>query len=45
MVAYGPGDSTLDHTPHEHVEVEEFLKGIEVLREALEALAKMHPPG
>jgi len=44
MVAYGPGDSTLDHTPHEHVEVEEFLKGIEALREALEALAKAHTP-
>ncbi|GAA5337121.1 [LysW]-lysine hydrolase [Thermus antranikianii] len=44
MVAYGPGDSTLDHTPHEHIEVEEFLKGIEVLKEALEALAKAHPP-
>jgi len=44
MVAYGPGDSTLDHTPHEHIEVEEFLKGIEALREALEALAKAHPP-
>ncbi|MDM7323631.1 MAG: [LysW]-lysine hydrolase [Thermus sp.] len=42
MVAYGPGDSTLDHTPHEHVEVEEFLKGIQVLREALEALAHVH---
>lgn len=44
MVAYGPGDSTLDHTPHEHIGVEEFLKGIEALREALEALAKAHPP-
>lgn len=40
MVAYGPGDSTLDHTPHEHVEVEEFLKGIEALRGALETLAR-----
>ena len=42
MVAYGPGDSTLDHTPYEHVEVAEFLKGIEVLRGALEALAQTH---
>lgn len=42
MVAYGPGDSALDHTPYEHIEVDEFLKGIEALREALEALAKAH---
>ncbi len=35
MVAYGPGDSSLDHTPHEHIEVEEFLKGIEALKHAL----------
>ncbi|WP_448377751.1 M20/M25/M40 family metallo-hydrolase, partial [Fervidobacterium sp.] len=41
MVAYGPGDSALDHTPHEHIEVEEFLKGITVLKEALEVLAEI----
>jgi LysW-gamma-L-lysine carboxypeptidase len=39
MVAYGPGDSSLDHTPYEHIEVEEFLKGIEALRNALLYLA------
>ncbi|TBH20748.1 [LysW]-lysine hydrolase [Thermus thermamylovorans] len=44
MVAYGPGDSTLDHTPYEHVDVREFLRGIGVLREALEALAKAPAP-
>jgi len=31
IVAYGPGDSSLDHTPDEHIEVEEYLRGIEVL--------------
>lgn len=43
MVAYGPGDSTLDHTPQEHILVPEFLKGIEALRGGLEALAALHP--
>jgi LysW-gamma-L-lysine carboxypeptidase len=32
IVAYGPGDSSLDHTPGEHIEVEEYLRGIRVLR-------------
>lgn len=40
MVAYGPGDSTLDHTPNEHVLVPEFLKAVEVLDKALEHLAR-----
>ncbi|RDI96364.1 [LysW]-lysine hydrolase [Meiothermus sp. QL-1] len=39
MVAYGPGDSTLDHTPVEHLEIPEFLKAIEALRAALIRLA------
>jgi [amino group carrier protein]-lysine/ornithine hydrolase len=30
-VAYGPGDSTLDHTPNEHIPIEEFLRGVRVL--------------
>ncbi len=39
MVAYGAGDSQLDHTPNEHVEIAEYLKSIEVLKVALERLA------
>lgn len=35
IVAYGPGDSTLDHTPDEHVEIEEFRRSISVLEEVL----------
>jgi len=31
IVAYGPGNSSLDHTPNEHIEVEEYLRAIEVL--------------
>ena len=31
IVAYGPGDSSLDHTPNEYIEIEEYLRAIEVL--------------
>ncbi|TDA34865.1 hypothetical protein DSO06_04070 [Candidatus Nezhaarchaeota archaeon WYZ-LMO8] len=35
MAAYGPGDSSLDHTPWERVSVNEYLKSINVLWRAL----------
>ncbi|MDD5542067.1 MAG: [LysW]-lysine hydrolase [Acidobacteriia bacterium] len=35
MVAYGPGDSTLDHTPQEHLELEEYFRSIEILEKVL----------
>lgn len=35
IIAYGAGDSTLDHTPNEHVIVDEYLKAIEVLKTVL----------
>jgi len=38
IVAYGPGDAALDHTPNEHIEIEEFRRGIDVLAQALEIL-------
>ncbi len=38
-VAYGPGDSTLDHTPQERIEVEDFRRGVRVLERALRTLA------
>jgi LysW-gamma-L-lysine carboxypeptidase len=34
-VAYGPGDSTLDHTPDEHISLEEYVHAVEVLQEVL----------
>jgi LysW-gamma-L-lysine carboxypeptidase len=35
IVAYGPGDSSLDHTPDEHIQVEEFIKAIGVMAEVI----------
>lgn len=38
ILAYGPGDSRLDHTPNEHISVDEYLKGITVLDRVLRKL-------
>ena len=35
IVAYGPGNSALDHTPNEHIHVEEFYQAIEVMGEVI----------
>ena len=35
IVAYGPGDSSLDHTPDEHIQMEEFYRAIEVMEEVI----------
>ncbi len=34
-VAYGPGDSDLDHTPQEHILISEYQRAIQVLAEVL----------
>lgn len=34
-VAYGPGDSTLDHTPEEHILISEYQKAIRLLARVL----------
>ncbi len=39
MLAYGPGDAALDHTPHEHIKLDEYLRAIRVLRHALGTIA------
>lgn len=39
IVAYGPGDSALDHTPEEHTDFDEYLRAIRVLTHALENLS------
>jgi LysW-gamma-L-lysine carboxypeptidase len=38
MVAYGPGDSNLDHTPDEHLPLDEYAAAVAVLRHLLENL-------
>lgn len=38
LVAYGPGDSALDHTPYEHLALAEYARAIAVLRGALRQL-------
>lgn len=39
IVAYGPGDSALDHTPNEHISLGEYLASIGVVRRVIEAWA------
>jgi LysW-gamma-L-lysine carboxypeptidase len=39
-IAYGPGDSLLDHTPNEFILIEDYRKSIEILRGALVNLEK-----
>jgi LysW-gamma-L-lysine carboxypeptidase len=39
IVAYGPGDSSLDHTPNEHLSVDEYWKSVQVVEQTLRALA------
>lgn len=40
IAAYGPGDSSLDHTPIEHISISEYLASVAVLTVALEDLAR-----
>jgi len=39
IVAYGPGDSHLDHTPQEHIIISEYIHTIDVLELVLKELA------
>ncbi|MGD9711604.1 MAG: [LysW]-lysine hydrolase [Thermomicrobiales bacterium] len=38
IVAYGPGDSSLDHTPEERIEIDEYLRAVRILTDVLNAL-------
>lgn len=38
ILAYGPGDSRLDHTPDEHLDLDEYRKAIDVLEAAFRSL-------
>lgn len=35
MVAYGPGDSALDHTPNEHLRLDDYQRAIDILMAVL----------
>ncbi len=39
IVAYGPGDSSLDHTPDERIDLGEYLLAVQVLRDVLVSLS------
>lgn len=39
IVAYGPGDSRLDHTPDEHIQLAEYSQSIAILETVLSGLA------
>lgn len=39
IVAYGPGDSALDHTPNEHLPLDEYWKAVNVVGHTLAAFA------
>ena len=39
-VAYGPGDSALDHTPNEHISLNEYHLAVEVLQSVLKRLCR-----
>jgi len=40
-VVYGPGDSSLDHTPNEHISLDDYQKAVNVLAEALSKLTEI----
>ena len=39
IVAYGPGDSSLDHTPNEHLPLDEYWKAVNVIEQTLAAFS------
>ena len=42
VVTYGPGDPHEAHTIDEKVSIEEYLKGIEIIKKALQHLKRLH---
>jgi LysW-gamma-L-lysine carboxypeptidase len=39
-LAYGPGDSSLDHTPDEHISLEEYRRAVNVLQAVIKKLTQ-----
>ena len=44
ILAYGPGDSRLDHTPGEHISIGELRRSIAILTRAIRLLTGEAPP-
>lgn len=42
IIAYGPGDSALDHTDSERIDIREYLGSIEVCAKAIERVAFLY---
>ena len=42
VVTYGPGESSLDHTIDEHIDISEYLDAIQVYKETLLKLSELH---
>ncbi len=42
IVTYGPGDSHLDHTLDEHIDISEYLSAIDVYKETILKLSELH---
>lgn len=44
IIAYGPGNSRLDHTPQEHIRLEDYRRAIGVLTDVLRDLSEDNSP-
>lgn len=44
ILAYGPGDSNLDHTPEEHISLAEYHLGVQVLTSVLQSITHQRGP-
>jgi LysW-gamma-L-lysine carboxypeptidase len=42
IVTYGPGDSSLGHTPTEKIDIQEYLDSIQVYQEAIKKLVQLY---
>ncbi|MCW4023862.1 MAG: M20/M25/M40 family metallo-hydrolase [Candidatus Bathyarchaeota archaeon] len=42
IVTYGPGDGHLDHTPDEHIKIQDYLDAIAIYKEMLLRLSELH---
>lgn len=40
VVVYGPGDSALDHTPNEHIPLDEYARAVDILKHVLVKLTQ-----